>query len=157
MVIAGRCHRCREEAEHAQLARGKGLRQSDHWVPNVDLSTTTNETDNDSGRDELDQLLTQRRVGVYCGVDPTAPSLHVGHMVPFMVLAWMYIHGYHSTFLVLLSLPVITTIADTAPAWRRHSTRRRSHRSIKVQTASVFCHTKSKHGSDAYSTEGAGC
>jgi tyrosyl-tRNA synthetase len=58
-----------------------------------------------SGRDELDRLLTQKRVGVYCGVDPTAPSLHVGHMVPFMVLAWMYIHGYHSTFLVLSVLP----------------------------------------------------
>lgn len=53
-----------------------------------------------SGRDELDHLLTQRRCGVYCGVDPTAPSLHVGHMVPFMALGWMFIHGYSSTFLV---------------------------------------------------------
>jgi len=107
LVIAGRCNHCRQEAEHAQLARRKGLRQSDHWVPNLDLPSTYYETDNDSGRDELDQLLTQKRVGVYCGVDPTAPSLHVGHMVPFMVLAWMYIHGYHSTFLVLPLLPLL--------------------------------------------------
>ena len=57
-------------------------------------------TDVDSGRDELDHLITHKRVGIYCGVDPTAPSLHIGHMVPFMVLGWMYIHGYRSTFLV---------------------------------------------------------
>ena len=107
LVIAGGRNRCRQETEHAQLARRKGLRQSDHWVPNIDLSNTATKTDNHSGRDELDQLLTQKRVGVYCGVDPTAPSLHVGHMVPLMVLAWMYIHGYHSTFLVLLFLPLL--------------------------------------------------
>ena len=59
-----------------------------------------------STRGDLDSLLTQRRCGVYAGVDPTAPSLHVGHMVPFMALGWMYIHGYASTFLVS-SLPPI--------------------------------------------------
>jgi tyrosyl-tRNA synthetase len=39
-------------------------------------------------------------VGVYCGVDPTAPSLHVGHIIPFMALSWMYVHGYSVTFLL---------------------------------------------------------
>lgn len=51
-------------------------------------------------RDQLDKLLNQKRVGVYCGIDPTAPSMHVGHMLPFMVLAWSYVHGYHSVFLL---------------------------------------------------------
>lgn len=51
-------------------------------------------------RPALEQLLQYRRVGVYCGVDPTAASLHVGHMVPFMALSWMYIHGYPATFLL---------------------------------------------------------
>lgn len=54
-------------------------------------------------RDELEKVLVERRVGVYCGVDPTAASLHIGHMVPFMALGWMYIHGYASTFLVSAS------------------------------------------------------
>jgi tyrosyl-tRNA synthetase len=52
------------------------------------------------GRDALDSLLTQRRVGAYVGIDPTAPSIHVGHMVPLMALGWMFIHGYAVTFLV---------------------------------------------------------
>ncbi|KIX98530.1 uncharacterized protein Z520_05831 [Fonsecaea multimorphosa CBS 102226] len=51
-------------------------------------------------REELDKLLTHRRVGVYAGIDPTAPSLHVGHMVPFMVLGWFYIHGYKANFIL---------------------------------------------------------
>ncbi|KIW61976.1 tyrosine-tRNA ligase, variant [Exophiala xenobiotica] len=41
-----------------------------------------------------------RRVGVYAGIDPTAPSMHVGHMVPFMVLAWFYVHGYDTHFVL---------------------------------------------------------
>ncbi|KAK5943204.1 tyrosyl-tRNA synthetase [Knufia obscura] len=51
-------------------------------------------------REALNRALVESRVGVYCGVDPTAASLHVGHLVPFMALGWMYIHGYSSTFLL---------------------------------------------------------
>ncbi|KAF5868175.1 putative tyrosyl-trna mitochondrial precursor protein [Botrytis fragariae] len=51
-------------------------------------------------RDELDRAMTENRLGAYVGVDPTAPSLHVGHLLPFMSLFWMYIHGYHTVSLV---------------------------------------------------------
>lgn len=34
------------------------------------------------------------------GVDPTARSLHVGHLLPFMALFWLYIHGHHTVSLV---------------------------------------------------------
>lgn len=51
-------------------------------------------------RDDLNKVLTERRIGAYCGVDPTAASLHIGHIVPLMALSWMHIHGYSSTFLV---------------------------------------------------------
>lgn len=53
-----------------------------------------------SSRDELDRAMTENRLGAYVGVDPTAPSLHVGHLLPFMSLFWMYIHGYHTVSLV---------------------------------------------------------
>jgi tyrosyl-tRNA synthetase len=55
-----------------------------------------------SGRSTLDWLLTEKRIGVYVGVDPTAPSLHVGHLLPLMALYWMYLHGYHTVSLVSL-------------------------------------------------------
>ena len=53
-----------------------------------------------SGRPALDWLLTEKRIAAYVGVDPTAPSLHVGHLLPLMALYWMYIHGYHTVSLV---------------------------------------------------------
>lgn len=51
-------------------------------------------------RESLDWLLTRKRIGSYVGVDPTAPSLHVGHLLPLMALYWMYLHGYHTVTLV---------------------------------------------------------
>ncbi|KAK4243481.1 tRNA synthetases class I-domain-containing protein [Corynascus novoguineensis] len=35
-----------------------------------------------------------KRIGAYVGVDPTASSMHVGHLLPLMPLFWMYMHGY---------------------------------------------------------------
>ncbi|KAL4922499.1 hypothetical protein BDW62DRAFT_172648 [Aspergillus aurantiobrunneus] len=51
-------------------------------------------------RDLLHRIFTEKRVGLYAGVDPTAPSMHVGHMLPFMVLAWGYVWGLPVTFLL---------------------------------------------------------
>ncbi|KAI9715477.1 MAG: hypothetical protein M1812_005953 [Candelaria pacifica] len=51
-------------------------------------------------RDALEQLMISKRIGAYVGVDPTASSLHIGHMLPLMTLFWLYIHGYHSVSLL---------------------------------------------------------
>ena len=42
----------------------------------------------------------QKRIGAYCGVDPTADSLHLGHLLPFMVVFWMWMHGYQAITLI---------------------------------------------------------
>ncbi|KAF2476545.1 uncharacterized protein BDR25DRAFT_277747 [Lindgomyces ingoldianus] len=52
------------------------------------------------GRKALDWLLTEKPIGAYVGVDPTAPSLHVGHLLPLMVLYWMYLHGFYTITLL---------------------------------------------------------
>ncbi|KAL5407968.1 hypothetical protein PMIN06_000492 [Paraphaeosphaeria minitans] len=52
------------------------------------------------GREQLDWLLTQKSIGAYVGVDPTAPSMHVGHLLPFMALFWLYLSGYPSVTLL---------------------------------------------------------
>ena len=51
-------------------------------------------------RDELDTLMQRKRVGAYVGIDPTASSMHVGHLIPFMALFWMYLHGAKAVTLV---------------------------------------------------------
>lgn len=44
--------------------------------------------------------MTSKRVGAYVGIDPTASSLHIGHMLPLMSLFWMYVKGYHAVTLL---------------------------------------------------------
>ncbi|KAK4105644.1 hypothetical protein N658DRAFT_492120 [Parathielavia hyrcaniae] len=51
-------------------------------------------------RDTIRELMRTKRIGAYVGVDPTASSLHVGHLLPLMPLFWMYMHGY-TTFTLL--------------------------------------------------------
>ncbi|TLD35518.1 tyrosine-tRNA ligase [Venturia nashicola] len=51
-------------------------------------------------RDELNTLMVRNRVGAYVGIDPTALSMHVGHIIPFMALFWMYLYGYPAVTLL---------------------------------------------------------
>lgn len=53
-----------------------------------------------SDREALNQILQKKQVGIYAGIDPTAPSLHLGHLLPLMVLFWLYNHGHHTVSLV---------------------------------------------------------
>lgn len=59
----------------------------------------------DRERELLHKVFTEKRAGIYAGVDPTAPSMHVGHILPFMVLAWGYVWGLPVSFLVSGSPP----------------------------------------------------
>lgn len=44
--------------------------------------------------------LSTRSVSLYCGVDPTADSIHVGHLLPFLTLARMQKAGHRPVILV---------------------------------------------------------
>lgn len=44
--------------------------------------------------DELEKLFQEERVTAYVGFDPTADSLHVGHLIPLMGLAWLQKLGH---------------------------------------------------------------
>ncbi|KAI1765068.1 hypothetical protein GGR53DRAFT_286202 [Hypoxylon sp. FL1150] len=50
--------------------------------------------------DQIRELMIRKRIGAYVGIDPTAPSLHVGHLLPLMPLFWMYINGYRAITVV---------------------------------------------------------
>ncbi len=40
----------------------------------------------------LRKLTEEKSVSVYCGTDPTGDSLHVGHLIPFMILKRFQLH-----------------------------------------------------------------
>lgn len=50
--------------------------------------------------DALNQALQNQSVSVYCGVDPTADSIHVGHLLPFLTLARLQKAGHRPVVLV---------------------------------------------------------
>ncbi|KAK7748289.1 tyrosyl-tRNA synthetase [Diatrype stigma] len=45
---------------------------------------------------QIRELMRLHRIGAYVGIDPTAPSLHVGHLLPLMPIFWMYMHGFRA-------------------------------------------------------------
>ncbi|ROW07864.1 hypothetical protein VMCG_03480 [Cytospora schulzeri] len=51
-------------------------------------------------KNHIRETMRIKRIGAYAGVDPTAPSLHLGHLLPFMPLFWMYMHGYSALTLI---------------------------------------------------------
>lgn len=81
--------------------------------------------------------MTDRRLGAYVGIDPTAPSIHVGHMIPLMSLFWMYVNGYHTVSLIGGATAKIGDPTD------RLTTREEQHSSIgTANTANM--HTQLK-------------
>lgn len=50
--------------------------------------------------DELYKLLGSESVPFYVGFDPTADSLHIGHYIPIMAMAWMQRYGHRPIALI---------------------------------------------------------
>jgi len=53
-----------------------------------------------SSAGQLDKLVESGPIVAYAGVDATAPSLHVGHLLPLINLLHFYLHGHHVIALV---------------------------------------------------------
>ncbi|CUS26904.1 Tyrosyl-tRNA synthetase 2 [Paucilactobacillus oligofermentans DSM 15707 = LMG 22743] len=50
--------------------------------------------------DDLRKLTDDKKIGLYCGVDPTGDSLHIGHLIPFMMLKRFQLQGHHPVILI---------------------------------------------------------
>ncbi|SER91513.1 tyrosine--tRNA ligase [Psychrobacillus sp. OK032] len=48
----------------------------------------------------LKDLLNNEKISLYCGVDPTADSMHIGHIVPLLTLRRFQLHGHRPILLV---------------------------------------------------------
>lgn len=48
----------------------------------------------------LDNLINQQKITLYCGFDPTADSLHIGHLLPILVLRRFQLAGHTPIALV---------------------------------------------------------
>lgn len=48
----------------------------------------------------IEDLLNKEQVTLYCGADPTADSLHIGHLLPFLTLKRFQEHGHRPIVLI---------------------------------------------------------
>ncbi|MCM3712099.1 tyrosine--tRNA ligase [Sporosarcina luteola] len=48
----------------------------------------------------LEKVLNEEKISLYCGVDPTADSMHIGHIVPLLTLRRFALHGHRPILLV---------------------------------------------------------
>jgi len=48
---------------------------------------------------EIKKLFEKQKITFYIGFDPTAPSLHIGHLLSLMVMAWAQKFGHQPIFL----------------------------------------------------------
>jgi len=51
-------------------------------------------------REGLEKLLQEEKIKLYCGFDPTADSLHIGHLLPILMLRRFQMAGYQPIALV---------------------------------------------------------
>nr|WP_263325407.1 tyrosine--tRNA ligase [Neobacillus sp. Marseille-Q6967] len=50
--------------------------------------------------ESLRNVISSEKISLYCGADPTADSLHIGHLVPFLTLRRFQQHGHRPIVLV---------------------------------------------------------
>lgn len=88
----------------------------------------------------LAELLEAQKISLYCGVDPTADSMHIGHIVPLLTLRRFQMHGHQP---ILLVGGATGTIGD--PSGRNEERQLQTMeqidhnvRSIKVQMEQIF-------------------
>ncbi|HYK72934.1 MAG TPA: tyrosine--tRNA ligase [Pseudoneobacillus sp.] len=48
----------------------------------------------------LKELLNKEKISLYCGMDPTGDSMHIGHLLPFLTLRRFQNHGHRPIVLV---------------------------------------------------------
>lgn len=48
----------------------------------------------------LRELTETKSISLYCGVDPTGDSMHIGHLIPFMMLKRFQLAGHRPVILI---------------------------------------------------------
>ena len=48
----------------------------------------------------LYKLVGEKSISLYCGIDPTGDSMHIGHLIPFMILKRFQLAGHHPVIVI---------------------------------------------------------
>lgn len=66
-------------------------------IDELEWRGAVNQQTNEEG---LRKLTTEKSISLYCGVDPTGDSMHIGHLIPFMMMKRFQLAGHHPYILI---------------------------------------------------------
>lgn len=86
------------------------------------------------------EVLDREKISLYCGVDPTADSMHIGHIVPLLTLRRFQLHGHRPILLVGGATGMIGDPSGRNEERQLQSTEQidRNVESIKKQMEQIF-------------------
>ncbi|KRM23891.1 tyrosine--tRNA ligase [Latilactobacillus graminis] len=61
----------------------------------IDELTWRDAINQQTDADGLRELTAHKSIALYCGVDPTGDSMHIGHLIPFMMMKRFQLAGHH--------------------------------------------------------------
>jgi tyrosyl-tRNA synthetase len=88
----------------------------------------------------LKNLLDKEKISIYCGIDPTADSMHIGHLLPFLTLRRFQNQGHRPLVLVGGATGLIGDPSGKSEERKLQTVESIQHNveSIKVQLKSIF-------------------
>lgn len=88
----------------------------------------------------LAEVLENEKISLYCGVDPTADSMHIGHIVPLLTLRRFQMHGHRPILLVGGATGMIGDPSGRNEERQLQTTEQidRNVEAIKVQMEQIF-------------------
>lgn len=66
----------------------------------IDELTWRDAINQQTDADGLRELVENNKISLYCGADPTGDSLHIGHLIPFMMMKRFQLAGHHPYILI---------------------------------------------------------
>lgn len=76
---------------------GKGAHNMMNIIEELEWRGAINQQTDEEG---LRKETAAKELGVYCGIDPTGDSMHIGHLIPFMVLKRFQLAGHKPVILI---------------------------------------------------------
>lgn len=76
------------------------LNRGDYNMTIIDELIWRDAINQQTDEEGLNKLIKSKKISLYCGVDPTGDSMHIGHLIPFMILKRFQLAGHRPVILI---------------------------------------------------------
>ncbi|KRK96029.1 tyrosyl-tRNA synthetase [Levilactobacillus acidifarinae DSM 19394] len=83
-----------------EVAQRFGYRKEKGQMNIIDELTWRGAINQQTDAEGLKKLTSDKKISLYCGVDPTGDSMHIGHLIPFMMMKRFELMGHHPYILI---------------------------------------------------------